>query len=726
MKRAGEAGTFSVPELPINPRVLSRLLLSLDDSSSTSSSLARVILTDPALTLAVLRAVLAGTGFPEGTRTFSMEACVDAVGRDLLQAYAFIRATRQVAGGLTDAAPGPLADAWRHSLLCAEISAALARAAGQHAQVCYLAGLLCDVGALARYRLGGLPAEPGRAPSDLTLAGNEATVNVLAETEGAWVGRGWLPPFVADALRLRKAPAELLVDAPFVARVLRVALMLAHGGASEPAYRLAKQLLGLDDQRVAQVYQDAVAVARAQPVGLDVVRGLPPNAPVEGADLLAGTWDAAAPVEAPVEAHGEVTRNRWADLGQAVGEAGFRHMLQQALAAAGSTPEILERLRRACRLLTRLDQPYFFLTDPQAKALAGTPLPGDAAELAELKIRLDLSPSLVAACARERRLVHAFGATVTHEGAAIDRVIARMLSAEGLVIVPMAEAGSVAGVCVFGVASPWTETGTAEETLLLRLAASAAGAIRHAEQTRRQQEIMRAALAAQFQALGRRVVHEAGNPLSIVKNYLKVLGNKLVDTGQFREELGILNEEMDRIARIVQRMGEPLSPDTSGPSRMDLNASVREVMTLCSETLIAGRNIEVQQQFDPQIPILEGDPGGLKQVVLNLVTNAVEAMASGGRLTLITADNVSLGGELFVLLQIADTGSGIAPDVMQRLFQPGVTNKGEGHQGIGLAVSDSILRGLGGRILCRSSVGRGTIFIVLLPRRLADEATRTQ
>ena len=176
MKRAGEAATFSVPELPVNPRVLTRLLSSLDDGSATTSSLASVILTDPALTLAVLRAVLAGTGFPEGTRTFSMEVCVDAVGRDLLQAYAFMRATRQVAGGLTDKAPGPLADAWRHSLLCAELSASLARATGQHAQVCYLAGLLCDVGSLARYRLAGPSTDPTR--STIRLANDRQRSNL--------------------------------------------------------------------------------------------------------------------------------------------------------------------------------------------------------------------------------------------------------------------------------------------------------------------------------------------------------------------------------------------------------------------------------------------------------------------------------------------------------------------------------------------------------------------
>jgi signal transduction histidine kinase len=84
---------------------------------------------------------------------------------------------------------------------------------------------------------------------------------------------------------------------------------------------------------------------------------------------------------------------------------------------------------------------------------------------------------------------------------------------------------------------------------------------------------------------------------------------------------------------------------------------------------------------------------------------------------LLTSDNVNLDGELFVLLQVTDTGAGVAAEVLQRLFQHGVSTKGEGHEGIGLTVSEGIVRRLGGRILCRSSAGRGTIFGVLLPRR---------
>jgi signal transduction histidine kinase len=709
MARAGE---LSVPELPANPRVLGQLLSALGESGATSASLARLILTDPALTLAVLRAVLAGTGFPDSSRGFSMEACVDALGRDLLQAYALLRATRQVAAGLSDATPGPLTHIWRHSLVCAHAAAELARAAGKPEQECYLAGLLCDIGTLARHGAGGAAPTRAPAPGELSWDDSEATVIVLAETDGAWIGRGWLPPFVADALRLRKESARVLADAPFVVRVLKVALAVADAGAgaSEAARMLGKELLGLDEQQVTGAAETASAAARELHLGLETASD------ADAANVAGRSRETPAPADT-----GRAPGDPWIDLGEAVGEAAFRQILYQALAAAGNGHGVLERLRRAWRLLTRLEQHYFFMADAQATALTGTPLADDAPELAELRAQTASSHSLLARAAREKRLVHAFGAPVTEEGSALDRVLARMLGSEGLLCLPLLAGSRLQGVAVFGLGSQWSEEQGAEGALLARLAASAGAAVMQAEQAREQQERIRNALTAQFQALGKRVVHEAANPLSVVKNYLAVLGNKLGDAHRFGEELGILNEELDRIGRIVQRMGAPFTAESGEAARVDLNATVKEVMTLTSQTLI-GRGIEVQQQLDPRIPVLQGDAVGLKQVVLNLVTNAVEAMPDGGRLTIVSADNVNLSGEPFVLLQITDTGKGIAPESMARLFQAGFSTKGEGHEGIGLSVSESIVRGMGGRILCRSHQARGTIFVVLLPRRAAGNS----
>jgi signal transduction histidine kinase len=340
----------------------------------------------------------------------------------------------------------------------------------------------------------------------------------------------------------------------------------------------------------------------------------------------------------------------------------------------------------------------------------------DPASLAKLAVSLDGSPSLLAQAARERRPARAVGFEL-ERSAAIDRVLARMMETGGLLCVPMTAETSVLGVLVVGLPADWHEPYD-DEALLARLAALAGETLSRIGRQSGYEERTRAELTERFRAIGRRVVHEAGNPLSIVKNYLKLLRDKIGDTGQFREELTVLNEELDRVARIVQRMGDPFAVDSEEPARLDLNGVVQELMLLCKDTLFAKRGIEIVQQLDPQLPVLHGDVGAVKQVALNLLTNAAEAMGNGGRLGVMTADNVNFGGELFVLLQISDTGGGMPAEVMQRLFKPGTTTKGAGHEGIGLAESAAILQRLGGRILCRSHPGRGTIFLTLLPRRV--------
>jgi signal transduction histidine kinase len=647
------------------------------------------------VTLQLLLAAGASAGAQSGA--FSIEACVVDVGYEVLDAVAFRHATRELSeqvGGTRNHRAG---DIWARALICAESAAELARRCAQPPEPAYIGGLLHEVGKLA------LLAQPAGSPG----------ARLTAEAAGGeLVAPCAMPPFLADAVRLHRERAELLVDAPFVVRVVNIASRLSSEGATDDACRQGKELLGLHERAVARTLDDALEAARSNAGGVEIPGGALAGPQAVDNDLPGGQWQSST-------ASGRASGAR-EELGRGLGDIGLRAMLGRAMSAANTEQEALLRARRLASMLLGLDRQYFFLVSAGDKALVGMPIERDPRHIEELRVPLATSGSLLGMAARERRPVHAFGDALKGSGAAVDRILAHMLGTDGLLCVPLSSANGISGVMAFAIDSVWYDQHTEEDRILSALAASTADAVAGAMQERLQRDRARNELTAQFRALGKRVVHEAGNPLSIVKNYLRVLANKAGDSGQYREELAILNEELDRIARIVQRMGEPLVADTDVGAPLDLNGLVREVITLCSDTLFAGHGIEVSQQLDPQVPLLQGDPGALKQVVLNLLSNAAEAMPNGGRLTVVSADNVNLDGELFVLLQVTDSGGGIQPEMLHRLFQPGASTKGGGHEGIGLAVSDSIMRRMGGRILCRSSVGRGTIFVVLLPRKIAQ------
>jgi len=710
---ARDGGLLSPAELAVNPRVLSRLLRALGERQLATAGIAGLVRCDPALTLQVL---LAGATSEEEEEAFSLSACVDRVGPEVLEALLVQLAVRGL-GERPEVGPhSVLHEVWRRSLLCACTAQALAERTGQSGEAAYVAGLLHAVGKLALLaQRREYAATLAAARSDLELLRAErATTSQPHDAIGALLVRDCAKPvFLPDAIALQRERVELLIDAPFLVRVVAVSSRLVDEGPSVAACGDGALLLGVHERAVARAVDDALEAAGRNPGEVDLARNIAPGWTEPGEALVT------AP--APDAAGGR----GWGDVAQSLGQSGVRAALRQALATAQGQGEALRRTRNLSSLLLGLDRQLVFIASAEERALKGVPLGDEPAQVRELVIPLATSRSLLATAARERRPVHAFGAVLEEGGAAVDRVVARLLRAQGLLCIPLSSASGISGVVAAALDAPWDEQQAGAATLSV-LTMAAADAIAHAAQRTREEERTRAEVTAQFRAVGKRVVHEAGNPLAIVKNYLQVLANKAAQSGQFREELAILNEELDRIARIVQRMGDPFVTEGDGPGALDLNALVREVVTLCNETLFAGRGIEVHQQLDPSLPLLRSEPGAVKQVVLNLMTNAAEAMPQGGRLMLLTADNVNLDGELFALLQVTDTGTGVAPEVLQRLFQHGMSTKGEGHEGIGLAVSEGIVRRLGGRILCRSSAGRGTIFGVLLPRQLAHSDAGAQ
>jgi signal transduction histidine kinase len=158
-------------------------------------------------------------------------------------------------------------------------------------------------------------------------------------------------------------------------------------------------------------------------------------------------------------------------------------------------------------------------------------------------------------------------------------------------------------------------------------------------------------------------------------------------------------------------LNRPSKPEERKPT--DVNLQLEHLLTLTRKQC-QKRGVEVEWRPDEDLPAVMLMPNRINQVFLNLVLNAVDAMPDGGRLRVSTS---RAADPAWARVAFADTGRGIAPEALSRLFDPFYTTKSEG-LGLGLYVSRSIVDAHGGRIDVESQVGEGTTFTVWLP---ADE-----
>jgi signal transduction histidine kinase len=223
-----------------------------------------------------------------------------------------------------------------------------------------------------------------------------------------------------------------------------------------------------------------------------------------------------------------------------------------------------------------------------------------------------------------------------------------------------------------------------------------------------------AGVAEEYREASRRVVHEVNNPLSIIKNYLSVLDSKLARQEPVAGELSILNEEIDRVGQLIGSLAD-LKPIESGPRPTDVGKVVDDVLRLFRSSGFVPAAVEIHAQMHEEASRIEGDADVLKQILVNLVKNAVEALGgTGGRVEILNRGHVNRERQLFLELVVSDNGPGLSREVLSNLFSPVKSTKDGAHHGLGLSIVHSLVKKLGGHIACRS--GRtGTAFEILLP-----------
>jgi signal transduction histidine kinase len=230
------------------------------------------------------------------------------------------------------------------------------------------------------------------------------------------------------------------------------------------------------------------------------------------------------------------------------------------------------------------------------------------------------------------------------------------------------------------------------------------------------------------------LAHEIRNPLGAIKGAAQLLTPQADAAGdghgvplEAREFLGIIVEEANRLNRVVSQFLDYARPYRGEPQPLDVNEVVRKSAQLVTPPPLPASEggepappVEVHLQLADDLPRARADAEQLRQVFLNLAINAVQAMPSGGKLTISTALRKA-GRRSTPMLEVRfrDTGVGIPAQEQKNLFIPFYTTKDKG-TGLGLPISQRIIENHGGTIEVRSRVGVGSTFTVVLP--LSEEA----
>jgi signal transduction histidine kinase len=586
---------------------------------------------------------------------------------------------------------------WYYSLVCAHCAKSLAELITfPSPDEAYLTGLIHRLGQLALLQTD---TQKYQALLDEGLNGEALTqaeierLGFSSAAVGSELIDSWqLHSVISDAVLKQHEPADSILDSSHLIKVINLASNLARleQTADSGVLERADLLFGLNQSMLEKLLQESRAMT------VSTARSLNIALPHEKEDKEA---------EPHLQALGERIRQA-ALIGCGIG----------SMPEKSDLPMTLQQVQRDLNLLFGLNHTCFLLLNSETKQLQPIdPVRPDDPLLNDLTISTEEPQSLAAKAFLERRIYSNEGDTETVPSAA-EQQIARYMQRQVLTYLPLISRQQPLGLIAIG-SHPTDWATRVEQRQLLALFASEAAQIllRQRELEKRPLRIIDEERAA-FQLQARKVIHEANNPLGIINNYLHILGTKLGEDHPVQEELSIIREEIERVGKIILRIRDIPAAVEQLQHNVDINQLIEDVHRLFQASLLPSHRVSSSLDLDRSIDEITTQRSHLKQVLTNLMKNAVEAMEQGGTITITTHDNVILDGKAYIEIQVIDDGPGIPTEIMHQLFTPVASTKGGAHSGLGLAIVKNLMDELSGYISCTSNAGQGTRFQLYLPR----------
>jgi nitrogen-specific signal transduction histidine kinase/HD-like signal output (HDOD) protein len=379
------------------------------------------------------------------------------------------------------------------------------------------------------------------------------------------------------------------------------------------------------------------------------------------------------------------------------------------LFAAGGVEKFVETARHLYLQNSPAQEAVFFTATPENSRLTGMPSAAQARLVGGLTTSLT-SGNLLAAALQSDKMRHSFDFD-SFSLSLFDRQLIRLCKGRGMLCLPLRQGGQLLGGIALGLDNKSeVETFTAPRIQMLTAAVVRALAALLAVPS----APSGAASAGADVNLIPKLIHEVSNPLTIINNYMSAVGTLLAGT-EHEEIFPAIENEIKRIGEILRYYSQLKdAPQLPAPA-VDLNELLLAVVESLKPTFFSPKMIEVFTDFDHSLPPVKTRSLVIKQILVNLLKNAAEALDKNGRISLTTRGYSTSDREHFVDIRVQDDGPGIDKEIKDRLFSPVPSTKGDGHAGLGLNIVKGMVDDIGAKISCHSSATFGTSFNLVIP-----------
>jgi HD-like signal output (HDOD) protein/signal transduction histidine kinase len=696
---------LEMEKLPSLPHVLVKMLEVCQNANADFQKISRVVAQDAVITSRVLM-LASSPAFSSAVSVNTLERAVLVLGTDTLKTLIITVAVQQFFSNFGKQHGAYLKYFWTQSLRCALLSKSLAVLTNfALPEQAYLAGLLHNLGSLV------LQSQfPERYHSMLDSMTDAGKLNIVQAEErefgvnhcslGAELLASWgLDQLTCDALRYHHESMLPLREAHHLVKLVSLSALLAEDAAlgDTNSFVAADLLFGLTAPLTREILlQIQNEVGRlAQSMNIDINDCTLENA------------------------KDQAVMQRLADK---IKNIGLLQSIKGKLAQSDSREALHSHIANTIELLFNVSAISFFDINADGSELIyqysqdGKQI----SDTANFKIPLAPGRSLIADAVLEKRPLSSLDpkSEVSSLASVVDRQVISLSGCRGILCLPMlsprANAITCLGAIVLGIDTDYQDD---KLQLLGLFAAEAAVAIEQIAKSTMRTSDDDTAFKVKMNHRLHEIAHEANNPLSIIRNYLELLAIKLGDEHQVISELSIIREEIDRTGQIILQLQDLGQVELESSGELDINAELTALVKIYRQSLFLTHDISCELTLSAELPILALNRNPIKQVLINLIKNAAEAMTDGGLIEVSSVDKINHNGRQYIEVIIADSGPGIPETLRDNLFAPVISSKGSGHSGLGLSISKRLITELGGSITYRRLEYK-TEFKILLPREV--------